>query len=77
MNTMGFLLVQFSPEQLSQVRQLSTTEGFVEAFQQNIADCKTFFEAYEVTERAHESLFGKRKYSCYHSFATHRPKPGD
>jgi hypothetical protein len=59
------------------MHQLSTTEGFVEAFQQNINDCETFFEAYEVTESQHEALFGRRKYSCYHSFATHRPKPKD
>jgi hypothetical protein len=65
---MGFILVEFSPEQLKQVRQLSTTEGFAEAFHQNLATSKTFIEAYEVTERAHECLFGERKYSCYQSF---------
>ncbi len=69
---MGFILVQFTPEQLAQVRQLSTTEGFVEAFQQNIRDCRTFYEAYEVTESQHEELFGKRKYSCYQSFSVCR-----
>lgn len=69
---MGFILVQFTPEQLQQVRQLSTTAGFVEAFQQNIRDCRTFYEAYEVTESQHEELFGRRKYSCYASFAANR-----
>lgn len=69
---MGFILVNFSAEQLSQVRQLSTTEGFVEAFQKNIADCRTFYEAYEFTETQHEQLFGKRKYSSYHSFSVCR-----
>lgn len=69
---MGFILVKFTPEQLSQVRQLSTTDGFVEAFHQNLPTSKTFLEAYEVTEIAHEELFGKRKYSCYQSFATVR-----
>lgn len=75
---MGFILLKFSPEQLAQVRQLSTTEGFVEAFQQNIRECRSFYEAYELTESQHEHLFGARRYSCYASFATNRNrKPKD
>jgi hypothetical protein len=70
----GFILVKFSPEQINQVRSLSTTEGFCEAFEQNLKATGTasapFSAAYELTERAHEDLFGKRKYSCYASFRT-------
>lgn len=69
---MGFILVQFAPEQLAQVRQLSTTEGFIEAFHQNLSVDKTFIESYEITEMAHEGVFGRRKYSCYNSFSTVR-----
>lgn len=73
---MGFILLKFSPEQLHQVKMLSTTEGFVEAFQKNAADCKTFFEAYEITESQHEELFGRRRYASYTSFAVNRTKQG-
>ena len=69
---MGFILVQFTKEQISQVRQLSTTDGLVDAFQQNIAECRTFYQAYELTESQHESLFGRRKFSSYHSFSVCR-----
>lgn len=69
---MGFILVKFTPEQISQVRQLSTTNGFVEAFQQNIAECRTFYQAYELTETQHEAIFGRRKFSSYHSFSVCR-----
>ena len=71
---MGFILVQFTPQQLEQVRNLSTTEGFCQAFEQNLQDFPTFTEAYEFTESQHEQLFGKRKYSGYVSFSTCRKK---
>jgi hypothetical protein len=65
---MGFILMKFEPEQLKQVQQLSTTEGFCEAFAQNLTVSRTFTEAYEITETAHEELFGRRKYSEYSTF---------
>lgn len=64
-------MVEFTPEQIKQVRFLSTTEGFVEAFEANLSECRTNSMAYELVEREHEHLFGRRKYSCYYSFATH------
>ena len=71
---MAFILVQFSPEQLEQVRILSTTEGFCRAFEENLTVSKTFTEAYEMTEISHEELFGRRKYSEYSSFCHNRKK---
>lgn len=68
----GFILVRFSPEQLDQVRTLSTTEGFCRAFEMNLratsSSTAPFMDAYEMTERAHEAIFGRRKYSEYKSF---------
>lgn len=71
---MGFITITLKPEEVQYIRQLSTTEGFCEAFNQNLPTSKTFLEAYEVTERAHEDLFGRRKYSEYVSFCRARSK---
>lgn len=77
---MGFILINFSQEQLNLVRNLSTTEGFCKMFEDNLPEAakqnttKTFAEAYEITERTHEQIFGERKYSSYKSFATCRKK---
>lgn len=65
----GFILVRFTREQLDQVRCLSTTEGFCQAFEKNLRVTRTFTEAYEITEASHEQLFGRRRYSCYESFS--------
>jgi hypothetical protein len=65
---MGFILLKFTPEQLAQVQQLSTTTGFADAFHSNVPQSRTFREAYEVTESTHEEVFGRRKFSCYQSF---------
>jgi len=64
----GFILIKISPEALAQIRQLSTTEGFAEAFHLNASISRTNMEAYELTERSHEEVFGRRKFSCYQSF---------
>lgn len=69
---MGFILLKYTPEQINQVQMLSTTEGFCQAFDQNLPVSKTFLEAYEVTERAHEDLFGRRKYAEYSIFCRAR-----
>jgi hypothetical protein len=71
---MGFILINFSQEQIDLVRNISTTEGFCKMFEENLPVSKTFIEAYEVTERTHEHIFGKRKYSCYSSFSVCRKK---
>lgn len=64
----GVIVVKFTEEQLNQVRQFSTTEGFCKAFDSNLIVSKTFNEAYELTESNHEDIFGRRKYSCYQAF---------
>ena len=71
----GFILVKFSREQLDQVRILSTTAGFCQAFEMNLKATRSstapFKAAYELTEQAHENLFGRRRYTSYSSFRTH------
>lgn len=67
---MSFILIKFTPEQLNMTRQLSTTEGFCQLFEQNLKTTKTLMRAYELTEEAHQDLFGRRRYSGYHSFYT-------
>jgi hypothetical protein len=71
---MGFILIEFSKEQLNLIRTISTTEGFVKMFEDNLPVSKTFSNAYEMTERTHEDIFGERKYSSYKSFSTCRKK---
>lgn len=75
----GYILISFTEEQLKQVRQLSTTEGFVEAFyindralQQDGRLRYTKIAAYEQLEDAHCELFGERKYAGYPQFARAR-----
>lgn len=65
---MSFILIKFTPEQLTLTRQLSTTEGFCQLFEENLATTRTVMRAYRLTEEVHEDLFGKTKYSSYDSF---------
>lgn len=75
----GYILISFTEEQLKQVRQLSTTEGFVEAFyindralQQDGRLRYTKIAAYEQLEETHCKLFGDRKYAGYPQFSRAR-----
>lgn len=45
-----------------------TTEGFMKRFEELLPHCKTYLEAYQQTEREHQTLFGRGRYKTYDAF---------
>ena len=56
------------PQAPEGMRKLTTTEGFIESYEQLIKCCKTYKTAYEVLEIQYERVFGVRKYDNFSSF---------
>ena len=54
---------------LSTVRSVLDSRGFIEMFESNLSRCKTFVMAYEEVEVIHEKITGRRRYSGYDSFS--------
>ena len=57
-----------SEQEINLIRQLSTVEGFIERYFHNLGMCETQLDAYELTEKEHEQMFERRRYTCYDSF---------
>ena len=53
---------------LSTVRSVLDSRGFIEMFESNLPKCKTYVEAYERVEAIHEVITGRRRYCNYTSF---------
>lgn len=45
-----------------------TDDGFIEVYESQVKQARTYTQAYENTETMHEITFGHRRYSSYHSF---------
>ncbi len=57
-----------------QIQALITTKGFIEYFWQMSLEYTTQIEAYDATERAHQTHFGSRKYASFESFRINRDR---
>lgn len=57
-----------------EILRLLEIDGFNKAFEEKMAEHKTYSEAYEEVERLHYAKFGKRKYSDYESFRVFRTR---
>lgn len=53
---------------LELIRQLTSVDGFIYIFENNLKEGNSLKTAYEKTEELHELFIGKRRYSCYDSF---------
>jgi len=49
-------------------QKLLTAKGFDAEFFSNLGKAKTQIEAYELTEKKYNSLFGKNRYSSFDSY---------
>lgn len=45
-----------------------TTAGFMQRYEELIQTAGSYFKAYQAAEAEHIALFGKSRYSNYHSF---------
>lgn len=52
----------------TQIARLTTTKGFIEAFEEEISNHKNMPDAYYAVEKVHHSVFGYHRYSGYDSF---------
>jgi len=53
---------------------LMTFDTFNKTFESNLTNSQTYTEAYELTEKSHYEITGRRRYSCYNSFRNIRQK---
>jgi|TARA_Y100000004_G_scaffold173316_1_gene211058 hypothetical protein len=51
-----------------EILAMLTPEGFDDRFHEHCKSSKTYFEAYEKTEKEFEMYYAKRNYSSYDSF---------
>jgi hypothetical protein len=52
----------------TRVKQFVTFHGYMEIFYDNCRGCKTFNEAFELTEDEYFEIFGVNRFSSYKSF---------
>lgn len=56
------------------VRLIVDARDFDKAFEDNMAKYHTYKAAYEATEKEHEKLTGRRRYSDHHSYEVSRSR---